>query len=103
MAYVVICVCFGLATGAIGRAKGMSFFIWFLIGGVLPLLGLVAVILSRREQAEPERRCPRCGAVHKLYVQVCSRCGEDMYLPDPSEVRQGPDIRARARVDGGEG
>jgi hypothetical protein len=93
MAYVVICVCFGIATGIVGRGKGMSFFIWFVIGGVLPLLGLVAVILSRREQAEPERRCPRCGAVQKLYVQVCSTCGEDLYLPDPSEVRQGPDLR----------
>ena len=95
MAYLVICVCFGLATGAVGRAKGMSFFIWFVIGAVLPLLGLIAAILSRREQREPERRCPRCGAVHKLYVQVCNRCGEDMYLPDPSEVRQGPDLRPR--------
>jgi uncharacterized OB-fold protein len=46
------------------------------------------VILYRSEKTEPERRCPRCGAVHKLYVQVCARCGEDMYLPDPSEVRQ---------------
>ena len=34
-----------------------------------------------------ERRCPRCGAVHKLYVQVCRVCGEDMYLPDPRDVR----------------
>ena len=31
--------------------------------------------------------CPRCGKVHKLYVQVCNRCGYDMYLPDPDEVR----------------
>ena len=56
MAYLVICACFGLATGAVGRAKGMSFFIWFVIGAVLPLLGLIAAILSRREQREPERR-----------------------------------------------
>jgi hypothetical protein len=26
--------------------------------------------------------------VLKLYVQVCPRCGTDLYLPDPSEVRQ---------------
>lgn len=93
MAYVVICLCFAIATGAVGRGKGSSFFIWFLIGGVLPLLGLIAAILYRREHAEPERPCPRCGAVHKLYVQVCTRCGEDMYLPDPAEVRPGPDLR----------
>lgn len=97
VAYLVIALTFGLATGVIGRAKGMSFLVWFLVGFVLPVLGLIGVILSRREQAEPERRCPRCGAIHKLYVQVCPRCGEDMYLPDPSEVRQGPDLRPQAR------
>lgn len=86
--YVVIATSFGLATGIIGRGKGSSFFIWFVVGGVLPVIGLVAVILYRSEKQEPERRCPRCGAVHKLYVQVCSRCGEDMYLPDPTEVHQ---------------
>ena len=90
---LVILGSFGIATGVIGRAKGQSFFIWAIVGFFLPLIGLVAVILSRREQGEPERRCPRCGAVHKLYVQVCHRCGEDMYLPDPSEVRPGPDYR----------
>ena len=90
MAYVVICLLFGIATGIVGRAKGSSFFIWFLIGGVLPRLGLVAAVLYRREQREPERRCPRCGAVTSSTSQVCNRCGEDMYLPDPSEVRPGP-------------
>jgi zinc-ribbon domain len=86
--YLLIAVLFGIATGIIGRAKGSSFFIWFLVGTVLPVIGLVAVILYRSEKAEPERRCPTCGKVLKLYVQVCPRCGTDLYLPDPSEVRQ---------------
>lgn len=88
MEYLVIAASFGLATGIIGRAKGSSFFIWLAVGTVLPLLGLVAVVLYRNEKTEPERRCPRCGKVHKLYVQVCNACGEDLYLPDPEEVRQ---------------
>lgn len=87
MAYVVIALSFGLATGIIGRAKGSSFFIWLVIGTVLPLLGLIAVVLYRVEKDEPERECPRCGTVLKLYVQVCPRCGADLYLPDPREVR----------------
>ncbi len=86
--YPLIAVLFGIATGIIGRSKGSSFFIWLLVGSVLPLLGLVAVILYRYEKAEPERRCPRCGRIVKLYVQVCPICGEDLYLPDPAEVHQ---------------
>lgn len=87
MEYLVIAFFFGLATAIIGRAKGSSFLIWFVIGAVLPLLGLVAVILYRVEKAEPERQCPQCGKVLKLYVQVCPRCGTDLYLPDPAAVR----------------
>jgi ribosomal protein S27AE len=93
MQWVIIAVSFGLATGVIGRAKGSSFWIWFLVGSVLPILGLIAVILYRFEKDEPERRCPRCGMVTKLYVQVCPRCGEDLFLPDPSEVRHPDAIR----------
>jgi hypothetical protein len=85
--YVVIALSFGFATGIIGRGKGSSFFIWFLVGTILPLLGLIAVILYRSEKFEPERRCPTCGRVVKLHDQVCTRCGTELYLPDPSEVR----------------
>jgi hypothetical protein len=89
--YVPIALSFGLATAIIGRAKGSSFFIWLIVGSVLPVIGLVAVVLYRGEKQEPERRCPQCGKVLKLYVQVCPRCGEDLYLPDRAEVRQ-PDV-----------
>ena len=66
-AYVVIALTFGISTGVVGRAKGSSFLIWFVVGAVLPFLGLIAVILYRVEKDEPERKCPRCGAVVKLY------------------------------------
>ena len=88
MAYVIIALCFGLAGGIVGKTKGSSFFLWFLIGAVVPILGLIAVYLSRSEKLEPERQCPNCHKVLKLYVQVCPRCGTDLYLPDPSQVRQ---------------
>jgi uncharacterized paraquat-inducible protein A len=91
--YLVIVFFFGLATGIIGKAKGASFWIWFLVGAVLPILGLIAVILSRREKDEPERQCPNCLKAVKLYVQVCPRCGTDLYLPDPRAVRH-PGVRS---------
>jgi len=92
--YVIIALLFGLSSGIIGRAKGSSFFLWFLIGLVIPVLGLLAAILYRSEREEPERRCPTCGKILKLHVQVCTRCGTELYLPDPSEVRPGPAHRS---------
>ncbi|HYH61987.1 MAG TPA: hypothetical protein VD766_08985 [Solirubrobacterales bacterium] len=93
LAPLIVFFSFGIATAIIGRAKGGSFFIWFLIGTILPGIGLLAVILHRSEVDEPERKCPRCGRVQKLYVQVCRGCGEDLYLPDPSEVRHPRAVR----------
>jgi uncharacterized paraquat-inducible protein A len=87
VAYLVIAFCFALATAIIGKAKGSSFWIWFLVGGVLLVFGLLAVISYRFERNEPERQCPSCGKVLKLYVQVCPRCGTELYLPDPAAVR----------------
>lgn len=86
--YLVVAVSFGLATGFIGRGKGSSFWIWLVVGTVIPFFGLIAVILHRSEKIEPERQCPTCNNIVKLYVQVCPRCGTDLYLPDPSQVRQ---------------
>ena len=84
----MVLTCFGLATGIVGRSKGSSFFIWFLVGFILPLAGLVAAFLYRDEKGEPERRCPNCGRTHKIHVQVCRHCGEDLFLSDPGEVTQ---------------
>ena len=40
MAYLVIALCFALAGGIVGRIKGSSFFLWFLISGLVPVIGL---------------------------------------------------------------
>ena len=88
--YLVIAISFGLAAGLVGRSKGSSFLIWFAIGAVIPLFGLIAAFLFRSEHGEPERQCPQCGKALKLYVQVCPRCGTDLYLPEPEQVRRPP-------------
>ena len=82
MAYVVIAVCFGLAGGIIGKIKGNSFFLWFLISGLVPFLGLMAAIAFRFERDELRRQCPRCGRVTKIYDAVCMRCGEELEYPE---------------------
>ena len=84
-AYLTIAISFGLATGIIGRGKGSSFLIWFAVGAVLLVFGLLAVILFRSEHAEPERQCTTCGKTLKLYVQVCPRCGTDLDYPRDDE------------------
>jgi ribosomal protein S27AE len=82
MAYLIICLFFGLAGGIVGRMKGSSFVLWFLISAIVPVLGLLAALLYRVESNEVRRQCPRCGKLVKLHDQVCMRCGLDMDFPD---------------------
>jgi len=94
VAYLFLCFCFGLAGGIVGRVKGSSFLLWFLISAVIPFGGLIAALLYRVESDELRRQCPGCGRVVKLYDQVCTRCGEELDFP---EVAIAPESASRAR------
>lgn len=63
MTYAIIAISFGLSAGWIGWMKGSSFWIWFLIGAILPVLGTICALLSRSERAELRRHCDRYMAV----------------------------------------
>ena len=82
MPYLVLAFSFALAGGLVGKLKGSSFFIWFLISGVLPVIGLIAALLYRSEHDEVRRQCPSCGRLVKLHDAVCMRCGAELDFPD---------------------
>ena len=81
MEFVVILVFCGLSAGTIGKIKGSSFVLWFVVGFFLPLIGTIAALASRNERLEPTRECPECGNVVKLHDQVCMSCGRDLDWP----------------------
>jgi hypothetical protein len=85
--YVVLAFFCGLSAGVVAKIKGGPFWIWFLVGLVLPLIGTIAAVLSRWDDSEPRRRCPECGTIVPLHDQVCMRCGRDLEFPaDPAEI-----------------
>jgi hypothetical protein len=84
--FIVIAFVFGFASGAIGKLKGSSFWLWFLIGIALPGVGILAAVFYRRERDEPRRSCPECGAVVPVSDQVCMRCGRDLDFPDEAAL-----------------
>jgi len=81
LAYLVIAFSFGLAGGIIGKLKGSSFFIWFLVSACVPFLGLVAAALYRNEYNIPHRKCPTCGRVVPVHDALCTRCGAELEYP----------------------
>ena len=82
MAYVIIAFFFGLAGGVVGRIKGSSFFLWFLISALVPFIGLLTAICYRWEDRELRRQCPGCGKVLKLHDAVCTSCGYELDFPE---------------------
>jgi hypothetical protein len=93
VAYLVICLSFGLAGGIVGKIKGSSFWIWFLISAVLPFAGLLAAVLYRFETDELRRQCPGCGKVVKLHDAICTRCGTELEFPDVAVVPESAALR----------
>lgn len=81
MPFLVIMFFFGLATAVVGRIKGSSLLIWFVIGFAAPLIGLIGALLYRYENQELRRRCEECGNVVPITNQVCTRCGADLDFP----------------------
>jgi hypothetical protein len=79
---LVILFFFGLAGGIVGRIKGSSFFIWFLVAFCIPFIGLLTAVLYRYDTQELRRQCPQCGKVVKLHDAVCTRCGTELEFPD---------------------
>ena len=51
---LVILFFFGLAGGMVGRMKGSSFVIWFLVSFCVPFIGLVAAVCYRWDRDELE-------------------------------------------------
>lgn len=96
LGYVVIALCFGLAGGIVGRLKGSSFMLWFLISGLVPIFGLMAAIAYRFERDELRRQCPRCGKVVKIYDALCMRCGAELELPEVAVMSESMERRGAA-------
>ena len=82
MPYIVLCLSFGLAGGIVGKMKGSSFFLWFVISAVLPVLGLIAALAYRYDRDELRRQCPGCGKIVKLHDALCTRCGTELEFPE---------------------
>lgn len=81
MIFLIICFVAGLAGGVLGRMKGSSFVLWFLVSAIPPYIGLVAAALHRDERRELFRHCPGCGRVVHLHDALCTRCGSELEFP----------------------
>lgn len=100
--FLVIIFWFGLAGGIVGKRKGGSFVLWFLVSFCMPVIGLLTAIFARPENRELRRQCPECGRVIKLHDAICIRCGAELEFPrtailSETAVRRQEALAARER------
>jgi hypothetical protein len=95
VAYLVLAFSFALAGGLVGKIKGSSFFIWFIVSGILPVIGLVAALLYRSDRDEVRRVCPGCGRIVKLHDALCTRCGTELEFPDVAVEPESANVTPR--------
>jgi hypothetical protein len=97
--YVAICLISACAGGYIGARKGSSLFVWFMVSGVVPILGPLCAALYRHETDEAMRICPGCRRVVRHYDALCMSCGTDLEYPAEEElIEPHPQMRVRARL-----
>ena len=82
MEYLIICSISGVWAGLIGRSKGSSTVIWFLIGAIVPFLGVLVAVLYRHETDELRKQCPTCGRIVPIHDALCTRCGTELDFPE---------------------
>lgn len=99
-AYAFFAILCGIGAGIIGRQRGQSFWIWFTIGVVLPVIGNFAALVSRNENDEPRRQCPTCQKVLKAYDAKCMRCGAELEYPTDAEMLPSVNELRRLRAAG---
>jgi hypothetical protein len=92
---LVILFFFGLAGGVIGRMKGSSFVVWFLISALVPFIGLLTAVFYRWENRELRRECPGCGKVVKLHDAICTRCATELEFPEVAIASEADVTQAR--------
>jgi hypothetical protein len=92
---IALVIVFGTIGGVLGKVKGSSFWIWFLICGCPPFLGFLAALFYRYENEELRRECPGCGKVVKLYDALCTSCGTELEFPEVAIASEASSRRRR--------
>jgi hypothetical protein len=92
-------------TAAVAKSKGRDFFGWLILGGLFPIIALIAVgfmpSLDGKMQRHNSKQCPRCAHRVPLVAAVCSYCGNGFDLQAEGAAARSLDIRRLALLVAG--
>ncbi len=77
---------FGAIASSIARQKGRGEVLWFVLGFVLHLFGLVVLFLPPVCKSGITKKCTACAEIVKAEANVCRYCGKDLIAVGGEEV-----------------
>lgn len=86
MEYLLIAIVIGLVPAFIAKAKGHSFFVWWVYGALVFIIALPMALLLKtdqdaikeREAVEGLKRCPYCAETIRAEAIVCRFCNRNL-------------------------
>ena len=94
MAIVIGIVWIACAYGcaAIASSKNRSAFVWFWLGLILGIIGILIIGFMKAEEGERRFPCPSCAEMVLVQAKVCRHCGKELMRDiTPEDLKVDPD------------
>jgi hypothetical protein len=74
---IALGILFGLVAAVIASQKGRSRLLWFFVGFIFQIIGLVVLFLPPVAKAGVMKKCQACAEIVKAEAKVCRFCGRE--------------------------
>ena len=71
---IIVGIFFGVVAAVIARYKGRNEFVWFVVGFLFQIIGLIVVFFPPVVKMGVNKLCPRCAEIVKANATLCKHC-----------------------------
>ena len=86
LSVIISGVFFGAVASIIARRKGRQELLWFVLGFIFHVFGLIVLLLPSVSRPGTTKQCPECAEVVKAEASRCRYCGKAFDMVSEAEV-----------------
>ncbi len=93
---VIIWLACAFGCAAIASSKNRSAFVWFWLGLILGIIGILIIGFMKAEKGDGDEEsrfpCPSCAEMVLVQAKVCRHCGKELMRDiTPEDLKVDPD------------